>query len=77
MFSECRVCGLRMAFDSICSVCEIGEACGMVMVWKGSSWTCSIYATDESTETMPEPDHILPAADFAEFVRQERKQRGY
>lgn len=72
MDTLCRVCGLHMAQGDICTVCEIGEAGGMVKVWFATSWTSSIFATDEDCGEMPEPTYIIPAQEFAEFVRVER-----
>ena len=73
---RCRCCGLLLSSGDICSVCSVAEYGGMVKVWKSNCWISSIFATTESCEEMPEPDAILPAVDFAEFVLEERRMRG-
>ena len=64
-----------MAHGEICSVCSVGEEGGIVGIWKARTWTDSIFGRPEDNNGMPEFDMVMPAEDFAELVRAERRNK--
>jgi len=73
MFTECVVCGMTMMSGSICHVCEIGEEGGVVGIWQDPRGKILQWMRPEDHSSEIECDAIIPAEDFAELVRAQRK----